>query len=314
MTVCTCPTPHAATRRIAAHAVDRIDPTRTTVLRNQFGRAATRRLRRLMGEVRKRILEDEDLLTAGDPADAPPLGVGPRRNFTFPRSEQRVRSFSRWLRRRINAGVLEAEVVEGELIPLGDEPWPNEFVRSSYGKGVQNARQEVRRSAPQVAERLGLDTSQDAIRAALTRPIHADRLGLMFSRTFEEMHGVTDAMAQQMRRALVDGMAEGQGARQLARNLNGRVRNIGITRSRMIARTEVVRAHLHGTIREFEAAGVVGVEVRAEILTAADPCEMCEALEERSRRIPFTLDEALELFPVHPNCRCTVIPAVIEDD
>ena len=73
-------------------------------------------------------------------------------------------------------------------------------------------------------------------------------------------------------------------------------------------RTEVIAAHHSATIAEYRAAGVEGVEVKAEFSTAGDDlvCELCESLEGQI----FELSEIEGLIPRHPNCRCVAIPVV----
>jgi hypothetical protein len=53
--------------------------------------------------------------------------------------------------------------------------------------------------------------------------------------------------------------------------------------------------------------GVWGVNVLAEMVTAGDDrvCEKCEALTLAN---PYTLEAAMNLLPVHPNCRCICLP------
>lgn len=68
-------------------------------------------------------------------------------------------------------------------------------------------------------------------------------------------------------------------------------------RAEMIARTEHARAVNTGTLQAYENFGVREVE----IITAGDDdvCDDCIDIEENN---PYTLEEAQELLPVHPNC------------
>lgn len=229
-----------------------------------------------------------------------------RRAFAFPRSDQKVQGFMQWLSNEVRKGVLEANIVDGQLYPVGNEPWTNVYISSAYQKGIQRGMSESKKAGLPTPMRV----DQNTIETRFFQPFHADRVGLLYSRTFEELKGVTDTMGQQIRRVLSEGIAEGRGPRDVARGLNNRVRSVGINRARTIARTEIVRAHHHATIREYEAAGAAGVTVRAEWLTAGDDrvCEECAALEGRV----FSMDEILGMIPRHPNCRCVALP-VTED-
>jgi SPP1 gp7 family putative phage head morphogenesis protein len=104
-------------------------------------------------------------------------------------------------------------------------------------------------------------------------------------------------------------MAEGRSPLDIAEALVDRVERVGLTRARLIARTEVIGAHAEATLNAYEEAGVTGVEVEAEWTTAGDDrvCPECESMEGRS----FTLAEARGMIPAHPNCRCAFLPKIV---
>lgn len=155
---------------------------------------------------------------------------------------------------------------------------------------------------------------------------HVDRLGLIYTRVFEDLKGITNAMDAQISRVLAQGLADGDGPRLLARKLvatiNGtNMGDLGITdtlgrfipakrRAEMLARTEVIRAHHLASIQEYRNFGVLDIKVMGEWRTAGDDrvCEKCASLEKRI----FTLDEIEPMIPLHPNCRCIALPYVEE--
>jgi SPP1 gp7 family putative phage head morphogenesis protein len=126
------------------------------------------------------------------------------------------------------------------------------------------------------------------------------------------LKGVTADMDKEMTRLLTDGLAHGQGAEEIARNLNKSVAGLGKKRARTIARTEIVRAHSEGQLDAFEAMNLKGVGVMAEWSTAHDDvvCAACAPME----GVVLTIKEARGLLPRHPNCRCCYIPANIGED
>lgn len=224
--------------------------------------------------------------------------IDPKR-FAFVRSQDKVRGFMNWIREQEKTGVLG--VMQGTPIEYAAESaWTNTYIESAYVKGVKDAGEKLRKA--------GADVADTWIQNAFFRPIHADRLGLAFTRVFSELEGITDTMDQQISRVLAQGLAEGQGPAVIARRINERVDKIGITRARVLARTEVMNAHANGTLNSFQEAGIEGVEVEAEWLTAADPCPICEALAAGG---PYTLEEARGMIPAHPNCRCAWAPKVV---
>jgi SPP1 gp7 family putative phage head morphogenesis protein len=145
---------------------------------------------------------------------------------------------------------------------------------------------------------------------------------LIFSRVYNELKGITAAMDQQISRVLAQGLADGDNPRLLARKLvstiNGDgVDRLGVTdtlgrfiparrRAELLARTETIRAHHMALMQEYRNWRVEGVYVNAELVTAGDDrvCTRCSSLEGRV----YTLEEAENIVPVHPLCRCTMIP------
>lgn len=282
----------------------RRDPTGTTSLRKRFEGDMTRRFRRLKGLITASLVkndalglgkfkvEDSIVKIMRDEALEPG-------QFAFTRSSQKVSGFMEWLKQQQSEGVLD--VLPGTpLQNAAENAWTNTYVEASYQKGIRDAGQKLRQAGAQVAPAW--------IEQAFTRPIHADRIGLIYTRTFAALQGITDEMDRQISRVLANGIANGDNPLKIARDLNNRVDKIGITRARVVARTEVISAHAEATLNGFQEAGVEGVEVEAEFNTAGDDkvCPKCEALDGKV----YPMDEARGIIPVHPNCRCAFLPLV----
>lgn len=125
------------------------------------------------------------------------------------------------------------------------------------------------------------------------------------ARNMMEIKGMSDELAKRMSRSLVEGFEKGETINLLTRRVK-EVTDFGKQRAVTIARTETMRAVNSATKDRYERAGVTKVEW----LTALDSrqCDECESLHGEV----FDIDKVPDL-PVHPNCRCTVIP-VIESD
>jgi len=275
--------------RIHANAAQRYDPTRTTTLRQRFEADMVRRFRKIAREIMERIGRDD--------------GFGLKSNraqFDFPRTDQKVSAFMDWLQQQVNLGILEMRPGE-TLGRAANRAWSNLYIRSAYQKGMQQSASKLRQQ--------GADVAPEWVTDAFNRPFNADRVGLAYTRTFNDLKGVTDAMDGQISRVLAEGLAQGKGPMDIARAMVGRVEKIGITRARMIARTETIRAHAEASLNTYEEAGVMGVGVQAEFVTAQDSkvCEECEAAAENG---PYSIDEARGMIPLHPNCRCAWVPIV----
>lgn len=272
------------------------DPTRTTTLRNQFAREMTKRFTKLRGVIRRAIV-DEDCFAlvrgSGGFAVMADMVTPGRLAFDFPRSGDKVEGFMKWLRKQQDAGILEVMDMPqlGEAV---EHAWTNKYIQSAYQKGIQRARQELKGAGygvPSIPESGG-------IHAAFNTPFHLDRVGLLYTRVFNDLKGITNAMDHQISRVLAQGMADGKGPRDLARlltkTISGPVGDLGITdtlgrfipaqrRAIILARTEIIRAHHLATIQEYRNWAVEGVTVQAEFATAGDSrvCPKCAALHGR---------------------------------
>lgn len=294
---------------------ERYDPTRTVTARNEFAREMSKRFRRLRGMIREAIVER-------DVFGLQAYGLPAREAFDFPRDSRKVAAFMEWLRQQQVDQILEVTDIQqvGEGV---DRAWTNKYIQRNYETGVKRASTEMRKAGidvPTMEQRGGVD-------AVMGGAVHADRVGLLYTRAFEELKGITEAMDQQISRVLSEGMAEGQHPRTVARRINATISGkkmgeLGITdtvgrfipaerRARMMARTEMIRAHHIGMVQEYKNWEIEDVRVRAEWRTAGDRrvCAECAALESRT----FTLKEIENMIPYHPECRCVALPKRPQD-
>jgi len=289
----------------------RYDPTRTLTLRNRFVRGMRRRFRELTTAIRRAVV-DQDVFAL----QIYQMEVPGRRQFDFPRSQQKVEAFMRWLRQQVDRGIIELGT--GPQLGMGIEPaWTNVYVTDSYRRGLQRARSEMMKAGykiPSIGE-------QGGIEAVMDQPLHADRVGVLYSRVFEELKGITSQMDSQITRILSQGMIDGDNPRVLARKMvaviNGGGAELGITdtlgrfiparrRAEIMARTEIIRAHHQAMVQEYKNWRVEGVYVRAEWVTAGDDrvCTECAGMEGNR----YSLEEIQNMIPRHPQCRCIALP------
>lgn len=277
---------HPACARMHVNATFRIDPTRTTVLRQRFETDLVRRFEVIKREITLVVEQNNELGLATNAG-----------RFAFDKDVMKQDAFMRWLREQSRTGVLELKT--GETIGNKKNPWTNKYITSAYQKGVANAAAKLRGAGAKVEEKW--------VSSAFLRPVHADRVAQIYTRSYRDLEGITKAMDQRISETLALGLAEGKSPREIARDLRREVDAIGITRARTLARTEIVAAHSEANLTAYEEAGVYGVEVEAELSTASDPCPECEALEGNE----YTIAEARGLIPVHPNCRCAWTPKIV---
>lgn len=302
------------------HDARRVDPSGTRAIRVKFEREMVRRFRILKQRIQQAIVDLDVLGLQPDSAskafnalvfsktfrpgpalhdEAPHIG---RETFGFHRAGEKVSAFMEWLREvqqtelfEVSSGTPNSSAASGS--------WQNTYLRSAYQRGLEQSYSELNGA--------GASVSQSWISGGFFRPIHADAVGLIFTRAYSDLVGISEAMDAKISRTLAQGMAEGRGVRELARTMNEAVDGIGIVRARTLVRTELVRANADATLNGYTEAGVEGVLVRAEWLTARDDavCPLCEPKEGQI----YTIEEAQGMLPLHPNCRCAWSPVVPEN-
>lgn len=299
------------------------DPTATKTLRAQYSGEMYRRFRALKGVIREAVVERDVFGISGGgnspgPGEAAPDLSGAARDYAalqndpglnldppepgayaFPSDRRKVDEFMSWVEEQSDRGVLERRVWEQREVSAA-EPWQNVYLRDSYRKGVQHA------DAAMVGE--GVISDAETLDDVFRAPKHADAAGMLFTRAFRELDGVTSAMGQEMSRELTEGLLQGENPRKIARRLNDRVDNVGLHRGRLIARTETIRAHNEAALNRYgdTQERLDGVTNLAEHLTAGDRrvCPICRGLAGKT----YTIEDARGRIPVHPNCRCTWVP------
>lgn len=297
-----------------AKSVFRFDPTRTTGTRRSYERDMRKRFRELRRAIWFAVVE-EDVFGLADPVapnNAPPpmlktqarakpkTRTPGKEAFRFDRDPRKVSKFMDFIKSSSRSGIIGAS--RGATASQAAETsWQNLYLRSAYQKGLAGAGRNLRGQ--------GVNVSDEWLDSAFFRPMHADRAGIIFTRAYSELEGVTSTMEQRMSRTLARAITEGIGARQVAKRLMDDV-GFGENRARMIARTETIAAHADATLNAYDEAKVEGVKVEAEFITAKDDkvCPKCEALEGSA----LSIDDARNLIPVHPNCRCAWLPLVTD--
>jgi SPP1 gp7 family putative phage head morphogenesis protein len=278
------------------------DPTRTKTLRSDFSAECYRRFRPLKGALRTAIV-DLDVLGLGE-SDAELADVSPPNpdDFRFLTDAEKKAQFQAWLDEQIDRGVLSA----GSATPNTRDNrnrarhWTASYVRAASKSGVRHADRELRKQ--------GYDVPTGQLEDTFNKPIHQDKLQLLYTRVYDALEGVTTAMDKELSRTLTEGLSQGWNPRKTASKLNDRVDKIGITRARTMARTETIYAHAESTLDRFESVGVTEVTADVEFQDAGDSrvCPICESLDGNR----YTIDEARGTVPAHPRCRCSWSPIV----
>lgn len=267
----------------------RRDPTGTTMIRNKFELAIRKKIALLKKAIRAYVLANfsgNDVIgNAGEP-------------YEFGRSANKVGAFMQWLEAQNRKGLLQT-VTGTSKVTAARGSWANLYIRSAYATGVAKSANNLRAA--------GAKVQPSFIDGAFNKPIHADAVGLIYTRTYNDLDGITSSMAGQMSSVLASGIANGSGAYEITKALS-KIADMTGVRAARIARTEVIRAYADSTLNTYKQSGIDGVTVLAEFSTAGDGqvCPECQALEGKV----YSQSEASGVIPVHPNCRCAWLPVV----
>lgn len=293
------------------------DPTRTSPIVRGWNAEMKRRVAAFVKELREVIAKNNDYGLGGMKTNA--------QQYAYLTSADKLVTFRKWVDDRLRYHMLDMMDGPTKLTQAG-QWWANKYLQSAYKKGMVRAGQEMKARGFKEYQRVGygqpMFTEEQWVSGAILAPTHADRVALIYSRTFESMKGITEQMAKRMSDTLADGMVAGDDPYAVAKTMADET-GMGLTRARMISRTETIRAHHVGSVNTYREAGLEGVEVQAELATVAGDtgdyealhvCKVCQALEKQTKENPMTLDQVEGLIPVHPNCRCVAIPRVMNED
>ena len=154
---------------------------------------------------------------------------------------------------------------------------------------------------------LGIEASFHTINEDLIREvIKTNWSGLTFSEIIWDKH--LPQMKQDLKQILKAGLIRGDSLHDMAVKLNDKV-NKGYSNAKRLVHTETCWVQNQATLNSYKDAEVEKYEFMAFIDGKTSP--QCRKLDGKV----FKLDEAqagVNLPPLHPNCRSTVIP-IIED-
>ncbi len=274
------------------------DPTRTGLLVRAFLANFRRRVVKLQQAVRQ-VVVTEDAFGLTLPTRGGITGNADQR-WRFLTNPKKAEAFLEWFQEQLDLGLLEIE-------PGGGGNWSDTYVSSAYKKGVLRAYADTHPEAGASDAAFYAGGRNAFLVSAFGAPESIQRLALLHMRTFEQLRGITAAMAQQISAILTAGIANGTHPNKLARQLNKSIEGISRSRGLKITRTELIHAHAEGQLDAFEDLGIEELGLYAEISTAGDGrvCPLCDAA---SRRV-YTIAQARGILPLHPLCRCCWVPS-----
>ena len=179
---------------------------------------------------------------------------------------------------------------------VGREPMPD-----PRNELIENLREFIRSQGPEAG-------AEALLTFLLSTKDMQDRWRFVSATMISRLRGLTEEMRADLLDMIREGMINGLNPREVAVEV---VRQLGISvrRASAIARTEMMRAHNSALIAQYRAAGIEGVEILVEWLTAGDD-RVCPVCESYGGKI-FRIDDIDGKLPAHPNCRCVPVPVVV---
>jgi len=144
-------------------------------------------------------------------------------------------------------------------------------------------------------------------------------------RVFRFASEVNEETNKLLKNTLVEGVAAGEGVPALRKRVEEAFDGMEKYRAERIARSEVIRAANFASNEAYTQSDVVD---KVQWLTAGDACQWCDPLDgktidlggkffKKGDKIEGTEGGVLDLSyesinypPLHPNCRCTVVPII----
>lgn len=278
------------------HANEKQDLTRTTSLhRREFFPALMSRFRALRGAIRTTVGYENDALQLRQRGSATAAAddVQPAQTFLFTTDAEAQDEFMRWLDLQLDRGILER--TDRGRVRRG-EHWTARYDTAAYQRGLDDAATRLQVS--------GVVVTEASLEGAFNLPIHQDTLEDIYTRTYDELDGITSDVADVVRRELATAIERGENPDKVARRLTGSVSDMDRSRAQTLSRTEISNAYNTGAAKRYERYGIEEVN----ILTNS-PCKLCASLAADN---PYPIEEASTLVPdsTHPNCICSIGPNV----
>jgi SPP1 gp7 family putative phage head morphogenesis protein len=209
-------------------------------------------------------------------------------------TSKKIDAFMLWLDEQVTLQFVEVD-------------WYRKTITNAYRKGAKRAFSEVKKgkSVTQSPD-FFQGTQAQFMESAFAQPVALDKVAVVFGQAYEALTAVNAAMASDLRRVLAEGLISGRGIAPISKEIYETLDGISKKRARLIAQTEIIRAHAEGALDAYKALGISDVFALVEFSTAGDDrvCPKCKALNGKV----YTIEKARGVIPVHPGCRCTWIP------
>jgi len=148
--------------------------------------------------------------------------------------------------------------------------------------------------------------AHDSVEKRLNMNIPIDQKGLniMKEMTFNDVKGMSEDIAKNLRRSLFDGYQKGESIKQLSDRVKQEF-EVTDSRAKMIARTTMTKVNNTARMKAYKESGVVK---EVQWMTAGD-AKVCKKFCKPRENKVYKLKEAPQpVINSHPSCRCQLLP------
>lgn len=189
-----------------------------------------------------------------------------------------------------------------------------QYTFADYGDVVASFSDEVTDTLETSLKRAG-KTSLARVGAGVTFDLNNPRvIEFLRQHALDSATSISGSLKDEARSRIIAGVDAGLGPADIARNLSEFFNEQSDFRAMRIARTEVVAGYQQGNLEGYRQSGVV---VSKKWLTAGDDNVDDDCLQnEADGDVPLDAGFSSGDFtpPVHPNCRCDLVPVTGEPD
>lgn len=233
-------------------------------------------------------------------------------------SEGQIKAYMVYVRNAMDKIILGVVQRDGAEIVVNDE-WMRNYILQSYTQALQVSEKQLQASGL-VAGDVGV---VDIVRGTATpslvsgaasqalAPIHLDTIAFLHNRAFDSLNGVTEKMAGDFRKVLLNGVEEGESLIEVARKLTERTK-VGKVRAELIVRTETIQGYQRGVINTAEQASDM-FDTEVNLVWRATLDSRTRDLHAKWHGLTGTSEDMNKRISISPyNCRCSLSIATEE--
>lgn len=152
--------------------------------------------------------------------------------------------------------------------------------------------------------RIAAESAQDVLLSIDWSLLDPDVVEYLDNSSATLVTNVLETTRNRIRTDLSAGVQQGESRDEIAGRLKNTMNDVPAWRARLIAQTEVIRAHSQGALQSYRASGVV--QGKRWVDGQPEACPTCQELNDEVVGLDELFSDGSDSPPSHPGCRCTV--------